>query len=315
MDGLSEWRGKRVLVTGGTGFVGRRVLHHGLQNGVELHNLSIKRESPVGVTGHRIDLRDREAVTQIVQAVQPDAILHLAAGGVAYGSSDLHSLLQINALGLECLLAAASRLHKPTPIVIAGSWFEYSPQPRPLNEDDPTEPHLAYSVSKVAAQAIAAYYARALPITVLRLFSLYGIGERLPRLVPYIIQAARKGDPIELTPGEQVRDYVYADDAAEAFWRALAVPAAGNKLRVLNVGTGEPLTLKTLIQMLVAVLHEHGIDPHVQFGAKSYRAHETMYALADVTRLRAEFGWVPSTPLRDGLTHTVEAMIGKEAGR
>ncbi|MDX2163374.1 MAG: NAD-dependent epimerase/dehydratase family protein [bacterium] len=310
---LSAWAGRRVLVTGGSGFIGRQVIAQGAVAGVELVNISGSGKTVEGAQTLPLDLRHHEQVIEQVRTVKPDAILHLAAGGVSYGTSSLSALIQINVLGLEALLQAADSLPTPPPVVIAGSWFEYSPSGRALHESDPTEPVSAYSVTKVAANAIARHYAGRVPITVLRLFAVYGVGEQLPRLFPSVIDATLRGVPVEMTGCEQVRDYVSVTDAAEAFWRALKTPAAaGAPMRILNVGTGQPTPLKRLVLLLADLLRDRGYTPDLRFGVKPYRADENMYGVADVSMLQSVLGWLPSTDYRTGMQALIAFTVHEQ---
>lgn len=298
MDFLAQWRDKPVLVTGGTGLIGQYVIEIGLRAGVEIHNFSTRSHPVSDAVHHTVDLRNREQVLETVRMISPVGVLHLAAGGVT-DSAGMASLLQTNVIGIQTLLEALTGA-APVPVVIAGSWFEYAPQDRPLRETDATLAWSPYTATKLAAHIIASYYARQLPITILRIFSVYGPGERLPRLAPYVIESALAQRPVELTAGEQVRDYVYAGDVARAFWYALHHRAPDQAFRVLNVGTGQPITLRFFVEKLLAILREHGLHPEIIFGAKPYRDHETMYAVADTTAIRAALGWQPVTSLEDG---------------
>ncbi|HVU13442.1 MAG TPA: NAD-dependent epimerase/dehydratase family protein [Phototrophicaceae bacterium] len=306
---LQIWRGQPVLVTGGTGFVGRHVVALGLRQQLDLH-VPTSRNLPLpGAKTYAVDLSDKAQVVALIEQVQPKAILHLAAAGVTYGAASLEQMLRVNVLGLQSLLEAAAALPAPPTVVIAGSGAEYAPQNRFLQEDDPTLPASAYGVSKAAAFPIAQYYAQKLPITWLRLFNIYGPGEAYPRLAPYIVQQSLRGEAIELTAGEQIRDYVHVDDVAEAIWRTAALAHRADGIQVINVGSGQPLPLKVFVQTLVAALREHGIDAPVQLGVKPYRPDEPMFYAADINRMSALLDWTPTISLETGLQATVEAML------
>lgn len=308
MDALANLSGQRVLVTGATGFVGRHVVQQGLALDVELHALSRTETRSAGVRWWQGDLLDEDVIKQVLSQVQPDGILHLAAGGVAYGAARNRDVLQINIKGLAILLDSVQEAGTKPHVVLAGSGFEYAPQDRPLREDDPIAPNSVYGVSKAAATQLAHLYAAKFPITVLRMFSLYGPGEQEPRVVPYVIAQARRGLPIDLTPGEQVRDYTYVKDAAEGFWRTLASPPSAPVFRVWNMASGITITLRSFLETLAPLLGQRGLTPDLRFGARPYRPDELMTYTADVTRLCKALAWSPSTPLAAGFS----AMLNED---
>ncbi|HKQ05058.1 MAG TPA: NAD(P)-dependent oxidoreductase [Blastocatellia bacterium] len=308
MDCLTVWRGKRVLVTGGTGFIGRHLIGLAEGGGIEIHNVSLTGRAPSADYNYQVDLCERERLRALLLEVSPHAIIHLAAAGASPGRGTLATMLKANVIGAENLLAAAEALTDRPLIVFAGSGLEYTPQDRPFVETDPAVPLSAYGVAKAAASLCAHFYASRLPITLLRIFDVYGPGDSEPRLVPYIVARSRRGEPIELTGCEQVRDYVYVQDVAEAFWRALLLPPAG-RLRILNLGAGHAIRLRTLIETIAAILRERGVAPKLAFGRIPYRHEEPMLYAANIERLAKELRWAPAISLEEGLRQTVEAML------
>lgn len=301
MDFLKHWRGRRVLVTGGTGFIGAHVLRLGASAGIEVHNVS----RSVGIPeaeNHRADLLNRDGILKIVRAIRPDGLIHLAAAGVAGPTTD--DLIETNAVMTDNLLSAGC-LTAVTPVVIAGSGIEYGNLDVPAVEDDPLEPLTAYARSKAAASDCAARFATETPVTVLRVFSVYGPGEREPRLIPYLISRARSRQPVELTACEQIRDYTYVEEVAEAFWRALALEHQPSSLRVFNLGTGRPIKLKELVLTLAGLLAEEGHPADLRFGERSYREDEPMFYAPATARMKEAFSWSPSLSIRDGLGSTL----------
>jgi nucleoside-diphosphate-sugar epimerase len=307
MDHMNQWTSQRVLVTGGSGFIGQQVLMQGLKAGIEIHNLTLHDSQTSGVFPHKVDLRDRETVFRVVQEVGPKGIIHLAATGVSYESDSLDEMLRTNVLGTENLLAAADAAVTKPIVVLAGSGFEYAPQGRPISEADSIQPSSAYGVAKAAASLCAAYYAKRYPITLLRVFSVYGPGEKSPRLLPYIIDCARIGMPAKLTAGDQLRDYAYVGDVAESFWRALSTPPRSGLL-LLNIGTGNGIKVKDFAMKVAETLKSMSLTVDLEFGAVPSRASESKNYVADVRMSKKVLGWIPSTSIDEGLSLTLDAL-------
>lgn len=301
------WTGGRVLLTGATGFVGQHAVAYGRRAGVEMVAFGRRAPEAAGVAWCEGALEDAASVQRAVQQVQPAGIIHLAAAGVSYGSGSVSDLLRVNAGGLAHLLEAAATLATPPAVVCAGSGFEYAPLPRARWEDDALRPNTAYGASKAAASAVASYYAAQLPLTLLRPFSIYGRGEPAGRLAAYVIAKTRAGEEIDLTAGEQLRDYAEVGDVAEAFWHALAARPPAGELRVLNLASGERTTLRAFVELLGEMLRRQGAAPQLNFGARPYRADEMMDYTADVSQLRATLPHTMRTSLRAGLERMVAA--------
>jgi nucleoside-diphosphate-sugar epimerase len=106
---------------------------------------------------------------------------------------------------------------------------------------------------------------------------------------------------VELTAGEQLRDYMDVCDAAEAFWRAMASRPQDNQLRVLNVASGQVITLRDFCEKLAEELRSANYTPDLNFGIRPYRSDEMMNYTADITLLKETLQWQPKTSLKDGL--------------
>jgi len=303
-----EWRGRRVLITGATGFIGRYLVERALCSGAVVTTLSRSRAMIPGASAHiALDLGSRSEVWRSIQDLEPAAILHAASSGVTE-KVEFSEMLRSNVAGTDNLLSAAASLSNPPSVVMAGSGSEYAAQSRPLTEDDPIRPASPYGISKAAAAFCAANYATSMPITVLRIFNVYGPGERLPRLLPYIVQNAKLGNPVKLTACEQVRDFIYVRDLGSIFWRALECSPENGQLRTLNVGSGSPVPLRDFVGTVVRVLQDEGVNAQVKFGAHPYRVSEPMYYAADTSRLHKTLGKPSLTSVEVGIRQFVEAI-------
>ncbi len=309
MGELSDLAGRRVLVTGGSGFIGARVVALGVARGAQVTAVSREGAAVPGARSLAVDLRDADAVARAVRLAAPAAILHLAAAGVCGDALPLSELVRVNVLGLANLLDAARDLVPGPDIVISGSGAEYAPQDRPISEADPVAPVTAYGIAKSAASLCAAWYASAMPVTILRFFNVYGEGESRTRLIPTIVRDTVAQRPVRLTSGEQLRDFVHVDDAATCMWRALERPAAAGSLRVLNVGSGAPVRLRAFVEAVLRILRDAGHEPQVVFGARPLRPGEAMTYVADTARVRMALAWTPTIAMDDGLRRAVESLL------
>ena len=296
-----------VLVTGARGFLGKYVVRRGRDLGFEVHSVSSSGQ-PLDSTEWKADICNSSQLLDVLGSVRPDAIIHLAARGVEYSSVSPEEILQSNILGTLQLFECMERSGLRIPVVVAGSGFEYMPQLRPVSEADPVVPWSVYGVSKNAAVNVARLYASRFPVAVLRIFSVYGSGERPSRLLPYIIACARNGVVVDLTPGLQIRDYIFAADVAEAFWRTLAITSEPG-FQILNVGSGTAVSLRDFAFAVGSQLRRSGIAVELRFGARPYRSDELMHYVANNTRMVEKLGWTPPTTLEDGVGRTLEEML------
>jgi nucleoside-diphosphate-sugar epimerase len=286
-DAARPYAGQRVLLTGASGFLGSHVARQALTAGVDLHTLGRSAGSD-GALHHQADLTDREAVARVVDAARPQAVIHCAAPGVAYGSMALADMLAVAVGGTEALLDACAALAQPPRVVALGSGFEYAPSDQPVGEDWPIVPSASqYGTAKAAATCVAGGFADRLAITLLRPFHIYGAGEAARRLGPFLIAQARKGELVELTQCEQSRDFLHVDDCAGMLWAALAAQDLAPGLDVLNLGSGQPIALKTFVDLVTAELARHGVTAECRIGALPYRANEPMVSLPDLARWQA----------------------------
>jgi nucleoside-diphosphate-sugar epimerase len=302
---LEALHGKHVVVTGGTGFIGARVVRRALDADARVTVLARP-----GSSRHRlpkdaawdveeVDLFDPGSLGRSLRERHPDIVMHLAA--IPNWRQDptlTASMISMHVVVAGHLLEAA-RLANVRRVVLFGSAGEYGPAEGALREDQPARPVDPYSATKLAATELALMYHRSfgLACTVVRPFVVYGPGESEARLLPSIFAAARAGRTmLDFTPGEQVRDFVHVDDVAEgALFAALEPRAAGE---VLNLGTGTGHSVRQAIEQAIATSGGR-ITPH--FGALPYRPGEPARLIAEMTKTRDLLGWSPSTSLGDGL--------------
>lgn len=302
--------GRRVLLTGASGFLGWQVARQGLAAVVEVHCLG-RSPGPQGTRHHAADLTGRAGVVAAVKAIAPHAVIHCAAPGVAYGAVSLAEMLAVAALGTEALLDACAQLAERPNVVLVGSGFEYAPAAQKVSEDWPIVPAGShYGAAKAAASCVAGGFVERLAMRLLRPFHIYGAGEAARRLGPFIIAQARAGQPVELTSCEQQRDFLHVDDCAAMLWAALAERDPAPGLSISNLGSDQPIALLRFVETLVRELGVRGVTADCRIGALPYRASEPMVSLPDLTEWQQRGLRGARVTLAEGVADLVTQELG-----
>ena len=270
-----------VFLTGGTGFIGARLLRH-------LHGAGYRVEAP---SRARLDLEDEAAVARFVETLDPDIVVNLASPAMAYVRAQTPADAA-EAARREITVAAAlcAAVRPATRFVQAGSMAEYGYSGRHA-ETAPCHPVSVYGRAKLAASmaVLEARAARNIDATVLRIFGAYGPGENPKRLFPQILDARRHDRPIALSDGRQLRDFVHVDDVCETIVRLMALPTPLKPL--YNVGTGQAVSVRAAVERIA---REAGIAAtRLQFGAMPRSLVDEERLEADTDTLLGSLNWSP----------------------
>jgi len=305
---------ERVLVTGGSGFIGRVLVRTLVERGADVHCLLCPGSSVArlgsgleGVHTHRADLVDEEAVRKAVRAVRPQVVFHLAAAGVTDVNVDPAWAVRVNVEGTLNLLTALDGAYRA--FVNTGTCYEYGRNDPPFRESQDPRPELPYAITKTAAWHFCnrLYRTRGWPIVTVRPFAVYGPGQAEHTFIPACIRAAQRGVDFRMTAGEQGRDWIYVSDVVEGFLCVAAVPEAIGG--TFNLCTGRETTLYDVAR---AIVSEMGDPIAIQRGALPYREDEILHLVGDNARARTVLGWEPAISLVDGLRHTIAASSTSE---
>jgi nucleoside-diphosphate-sugar epimerase len=297
---------QRVLVTGGTGFIGASLVRDLLRAGHEVHLTMRASSSRWRLTGvehvlkfHQVDLMDEPALRRVVSAVTPDVIYHLAGHGVYPSQKERNAIFAANVLATGNLLSALEG-HDYKRLVHAGSSAEYGYKNGPLTEDDPPQPRNDYGVAKASATLLCQAEAfKGRPVTTVRIFTAYGPWETLPRLVPYVMDCCRRGEPPQLTSGRQRRDFIFVQDVVELLQHAATHPGAAGK--ILHAATGQTRSVR---EAVAAVLSLGNTSLAPVFGSVPRQTGEPEDWSASIERTTEWTGWRPRFDLRSGLEQT-----------
>jgi UDP-glucuronate 4-epimerase len=329
-----------TLVTGCAGFIGMHCVERLLARGqrvVGIDNLNayydprlkdarLARLLPhAGFSFERIDLADRAAVAGLFERVRPARVLHLAAqAGVRHSIDQPGDYSDSNLLGFAHVLEGC-RQARAEHLVYASSSSVYGGNARlPFAERDAVDhPISYYAATKKANEAMAHSYAHLyrLPCTGLRFFTAYGPWGRPDMAYFKFARAILAGDPIDVYGhGQPIRDYTCIDDIVEGVLRTLDKPATPDPAfderapsactssapwRVFNIGGGAPVVLLDFIEALEAALGRPATKR-----MQPAQPGDMSATTADTSALSAWIGFVPATPLREGMRRFAEWYRG-----
>lgn len=311
-----------ILITGGAGFIGnclvRRCRRAGLRV-VVLDNFSFGKlaklpERDEGVAVIRADVRDHTAVQMAFRDCAPQLVVHLAAlHYIPYCDAHPEETIAVNVQGTFSVLeaAAAAGVNR---VVIASTGAIYVSSTEPLDEyDSKVSPCDVYGLSKQLSEMAAEYVSRrsVLPVTIARLFNVYGPGETNPHLIPHLVEHVKSDTlPVPLGNVHTKRDFVFVSDVAEALFQL--VVDSDRRNAVYNIGTGYEASASELVAIIGELLGRHiGITSV----SDRVRQVDKEHQIARIARVVGAVGWVPKHDLRTGLSELLIAEGLLEAAR
>jgi len=304
---VNSLKDKHILVTGAAGFVGANLVRKLLQCGARVTGMDIE-----GASLWRLeDVLDRievvkgdlrnfniQGLKEKVSDVQ--IIYHLGAIGIR-PTENAGDIFETNIGGTYRMLQFARQV-KAQRFIYCGSCFEYG-EGENLTEDTFPKPISEYGSSKVAAWTLTNMFARrySLPVVSLRLFTPYGPFEDLYRFIPHVIVNALEGTDIELTGGEQTRDFVFIDDVCDAFIAAGVTP--GIEGDTFNISGETSVAIKDVVAKILELTRSKAKP---LFGAHPYRDNELWKLSGDASLARHKLKWAARVSLEDGLDKAIQ---------
>jgi UDP-glucose 4-epimerase len=314
------YRDRRVMITGGLGFIGSNLAHQLAAFGARVlivdsliseygGNLFNIRGIEDRVTVNIADIRQQSTMNYLVRE---HSVIFNLAGQVSHIDSmqDPYTDLEINCRSQLTLLEACRRYNPTVKVVFAGTRQVYGrPESLPVTEAHLVRPTDVNGINKAAGENYHLVYNHVFGVRAcsLRLTNVYGprqlIKHNRQGFIAWFIRQVIENREIQLYgDGRQLRDFVYVADAADAFLRAGASDACNGE--VLNVGGREPISLRDLVELLVSIARS-GRYRLVEWPPEK-KAIDIGDFHADSSRIERTLGWLPQTTLRDGLTRTIE---------
>lgn len=301
---MSDFSGaEKILVTGGTGFLGKYVLDELIAKGVQPFVLTrnpsrefekIYRDK---IRLFEADLLDYRSVERFFEEHRFDRIAHLA-GSTGKQNEPPEYLERVNYEATVNLLELAAAFQVKR-VVITGTADEYGSRSTPQTELMPTEPISDYAVSKNKAvkAALSLHENQGLPVIILRPFTIYGIGQPSRMFISQAVESAVKKLPFAMSEGFQKRDLVFVTDFADAMMKALTAERGDGE--IFNVGSGKAIALRDLA---IRIWKLAGADiDSLKIGTRYAAAGELHDTQADIAKITGVLSWNPKISLDAGL--------------
>lgn len=314
------YKDTRVLVLGASGFIGRSVASRLGQTGAELI-MAVRNASTIqnqGSSGEilEIDLQEFDMVTDMIMQASPMIVFNLAGYGIDPVERDEAKASRINAELLPVLVKAMSRIPatrwQGQRIVHTGSALEYGMCVGDLSESSTPVPTTLYGQTKLAGTEALKMESMSMKLASItaRLFTVYGPGEHPGRLLPSLLEAARNGKTLDLTAGDQRRDFTYLDDVVEGLLRlGITNTLPGD---TVNLATGHLTSVKQFVEIAARIM---GIpQDRLHFGALPARVEEMQHKPVAVHKLKKLTSWIPSVSVAQGIRSTCQRISETNGG-
>ena len=306
---MSFWSGKRILLTGGAGFLGSHIIDNLVnRRGISKSQITIPRSKDA-------DLRKRETCMEVVKGV--DIVIHLAArvGGIGFNQKYPGTLFYDNIM-MGTQLMEAARLEEVEKFVQVGTVCSYPKfTPAPFKEDDlwngyPEETNAPYGIAKKALLVMAQAYRKQYGMNIIFLVpvNLYGPKDNfdlesshvIPALIRKFTEATQNGkkEVVVWGTGNASREFLFVEDAAEAI---IAAAERYNKPAPVNLGTGKEITIKQLSNLISKLT---GFDGQIVW--ETSKPDGQPRRCLDTARAKKEFDFEAKTDLTEGLQKTIE---------
>ncbi|OAS20520.1 hypothetical protein A8708_18315 [Paenibacillus oryzisoli] len=306
---------KRILITGASGFVGKRLISFFVNNNYsqiyaisrDLHNEKQKKDN---VSYISCDLEDSEQISCLLTEIRPHYIYHLAADTrPSRELKDLHSMIQSNIMGTTNLLSSIVKVSLNIEcVILAGTCEEYGLNNQPFDENMVVSPISMYSGTKAAANAITKMFHNLfqVPIVIVRPSLIYGPGQSERFFIPQAIGKLLNHQDFHMTLGEQTRDFIYIDDVVEGLVRISECKTLIGE--TVNLAYGSSYSLKKIVDKLFSFVNSNS---KVYYGSVPYRPSEIMSFDVSNQKLFTHTGWKPQITIEEGIDKTVAYSKGE----
>lgn len=296
-------KNEKVLLVGGSGFIGANIAHTLVNNGYEVHTISRNREpnwkiEPVKdqLNIHHLDILDFEKLASIIEKIKPNGIINASRRGGYNPNEDIMETYMVNVTGTLNLIKAS--IKKVSWMIQISSSYEYGDKRGTVREIDSPNPISDYGMSKLYATNIFERVCSFHKISgiALRVFQAYGPYEDNGRLLPYIMSSTISKNDIMLKNPEVVRDFIYVDDVNNAVLKSIEKIDRFTDPQVINIGTGIATSVREIAEHALKIANSN--MKILVSGEEDTRREASMKSIvADITKAKETLGWNPETNL------------------
>ena len=295
----------KLLLLGGTGYLGKKIIAEGLKRNWSIVSISTKKNKNIiknkKLKYYFFNLRNSKKI-KVLSKYKFDYIIN-ASGYVNHDNFFIsgYNLLYDHFILLIKIFSIIDKRNLKKFLQI-GSSEEYGNEQLNLIEEMREAPRTPYAFSKVASTHFLQmlYRSDSIPIAVLRPFLIYGPGQKENRIIPYVIKNCIKNKKFDISEGSQVRDFLYIDDAVSAIFKCIrSNKTSGN---VYNLGSGRGIEIKKLVKLIVNKVGKG----RPQFGRLKNNRTESKKLIANILNIKKDLNWKPKVKLTDGLDRTIK---------
>lgn len=310
---LIEGRGRRVLVTGGAGFVGSTLVRSLVSAGFDVTVIDSllhgRRENVEGlgpaVRFVHADVLDEDALETVFGETRPEFVYHAVGDTFVPTAYEVpRRFFRINVEGTLNVLLAAARWDIQRMLYISSTEVYGISERQPMDERTPLNPANTYAVSKLAADRLCHTFVHEhrVPVIIARIFNTFGPRETLPYVIPEIIRQLHRGPDLQMGDMDARRDFTFVEDTARGLMSLLHSDLPDGE--AFNVGSGTSRSMRELVSLCAEIMGRR--DYRITQDERRLRRREIQEFRADSSLLRAATGWVPSLSLEDGLRRTID---------
>ena len=304
----NHFRNKKVLITGGGGFIGSHLVKRMLAEGAKVFVIErkdsnlwrIKKEEKE-LSIYSGDIRHATQVDKFIKGAQPDYVFHLAAYGVDSEQRQYITAAEVNIMGTLNILNSLKDIGCEK-FINMGSCAEYGDYKEVMYEEMKPIPVSIYGSTKACSTILSHQiaYENNMSIVTLRPFGIFGEGEETHKIFCHIIMSIIENKEVKLTLCEQYRDYCYVENIVDGLMMAAVDKNIKNE--IFNIGSGESYPLKHYVNLIFK-----NIDTKMKpiYGAIQYRKNEMWNPKPDINKIKKMLNWKPRISLEEGLVRTI----------